>query len=111
MPKRRTEDVVHVVMTDHRIQRRPRPGDLLKPLKEKTDFEQVYRGPVVLYSPVPQADLYLVIAQVKHQANLTEGLRILEQALAHENPRFPEPWFELVYLAKRSANGNHHRRR
>src|SRR5690242_13695831 len=29
MPKRRTEDVVHVVMTDHYIQRRKPSGDLL----------------------------------------------------------------------------------
>ena len=34
MPRRRTQDVVRVVMTDHRIQRRPPPGDLLAPLAE-----------------------------------------------------------------------------
>ena len=34
MPRRRTQDVVHVVMTDHRIQRRPPPGDLLAPIAE-----------------------------------------------------------------------------
>lgn len=34
MPRRRTQDVVHVVMTDHRIQRRPPAGDLLAPLAE-----------------------------------------------------------------------------
>jgi predicted CXXCH cytochrome family protein len=34
MPARRTQDVVHVVMTDHRIQRRP-PGDLTAPLAER----------------------------------------------------------------------------
>jgi predicted CXXCH cytochrome family protein len=35
MPSRRTQDVVHVVMTDHRIQRRPPPGDLLAPFAER----------------------------------------------------------------------------
>jgi predicted CXXCH cytochrome family protein len=35
MPSRRTQDVVHVVMTDHRIQRRPPPGDPLAPLAER----------------------------------------------------------------------------
>jgi len=35
MPARRAQDVVHVVMTDHRIQRRPPPGDLLAPLAER----------------------------------------------------------------------------
>src|ERR1019366_3491603 len=34
MPRRRTQDVVRVVMTDHRIQRRPLPGDLLAPIPE-----------------------------------------------------------------------------
>ena len=35
MPRRRTQDVVRVVMTDHRIQRRPPPGDLLAPIAER----------------------------------------------------------------------------
>lgn len=35
MPRRRTQDVVRVVMTDHKIQRRPPAGDLLAPLKER----------------------------------------------------------------------------
>jgi len=35
MPKRRTQDVVHVVMTDHRITRRPPAGDLVAPLAER----------------------------------------------------------------------------
>jgi len=35
MPQRRTQDVVHVVMTDHKIQRRPPPGDLRAPLAER----------------------------------------------------------------------------
>ena len=51
MPKRRTEDVVHVVMTDHRIQRKRPYRDLLAPLREKTDEEQIYRGEVVPYYP------------------------------------------------------------
>ena len=35
MPKRRTEDVVQVVMTDHLIRRRPGGPELLAPLEEK----------------------------------------------------------------------------
>jgi tetratricopeptide (TPR) repeat protein len=34
MPKRRTQDVIHVTMTDHRIIRSPEGRDLLAPLKE-----------------------------------------------------------------------------
>ena len=48
MPKRRTEDVVHAVMTDHYIQRRKPARDLLEPLQE-SDFEAEgnYRGEVL----------------------------------------------------------------
>src|SRR5262249_13771957 len=35
MPRRRTEDVIHVVMTDHLIQRRPLSGDLTGELNER----------------------------------------------------------------------------
>jgi predicted CXXCH cytochrome family protein len=34
MPSRRAQDVVHVVMTDHKIQRRPPPGDPVAPMAE-----------------------------------------------------------------------------
>ena len=39
MPKRRAEDAVHTVMTDHYIQRRRPAGDLLAPRKESDNFE------------------------------------------------------------------------
>src|SRR5258708_4089223 len=50
MPKRRTDDVVHVVMTDHYIQRRKPAGDLLAPIAERRETDDTgYRGEVVLY--------------------------------------------------------------
>ena len=52
MPRRRTEDVVHVVMTDHLIQRRPPSGDLMAELAERHPTEaEEYRGEVVPYYP------------------------------------------------------------
>jgi tetratricopeptide (TPR) repeat protein len=66
MPKRRTDDVVHAVMTDHLIQRM-KPPDLLaeKPEQRQTDAT-AYRGEVVLYYPPalprPEDELYLAIA-------------------------------------------------
>jgi predicted CXXCH cytochrome family protein len=39
MPKRRTQDVIHAVMTDHYIRRRP-PADLLAPLSERQEFDR-----------------------------------------------------------------------
>ncbi|MBI1356375.1 MAG: tetratricopeptide repeat protein [Acidobacteria bacterium] len=102
MPLRRTEDVVHVAMTDHKIQRLPPPGDLLAPRREKTEAEQVYRGPVVQLYPPPGEDsdalagVYLALAQVKERADLAEGLPRLEQLLAAGAAAAPEPWFELA---------------
>jgi predicted CXXCH cytochrome family protein len=101
MPKRRTEDVVHVVMTDHQIQRRIPARDLLAPLHEKTDDEQTYRGEVVLYYPktgVEEAlrQIYLGIAQVKEKANLKMGVEMLKQGLLQAKVQAPEPYFELA---------------
>jgi predicted CXXCH cytochrome family protein len=49
MPKRRTDDVIHVVMTDHYIQRRKPARDLLAPLQERHVTEETaYHGPVIL---------------------------------------------------------------
>src|SRR5262249_41684821 len=67
MPKRRTEDAVHVVMTDHYIQRDKPAADLLAPRVEPDNYE--YRGQVVLYYPptlpsTPDNELYLALAQV-----------------------------------------------
>jgi Tfp pilus assembly protein PilF len=81
MPSRRTEDVIHVVMTDHNIQRRPPPGDLLAPLPEH-DFTS-YRGNVELYYPsnLPELEknLYLGIAHIAQEANIAHGVDLLNQ--------------------------------
>ena len=74
MPKRRTDDVVHVVMTDHYIQRRRPVRDLLAPRAEKIETdENAYKGPVDLYYPrslqdAAQQELYLAVAQVRQGA-------------------------------------------
>ena len=101
MPARRTEDVVHVVMTDHRIQRRKPRQDLLAPLREKTDEEQTYRGDVVLYYPKndlegPLRDVYLGIAQVKEKANLKRGVSMLQRALDKAKTPHAEPYEVLA---------------
>jgi tetratricopeptide (TPR) repeat protein len=72
MQKRRTEDVVHAVMTDHWIQRRLPPGNPLAELSERHGEAAEYRGEVVPYypSPLPQTgesahDLALYLAVAK----------------------------------------------
>jgi len=96
MPKRRTEDVVHAVMTDHHIQRRSPRRHLEASLKED---HRPYRGEVVRYfeasagGSVP--DLYWGVAQVKQHSNL-KALAIFQAAVETQQPAFAEPWVELA---------------
>jgi len=91
MPKRRTEDVVHVAMTDHLIQRRKPSGDLLAARSEIPADAHPYRGPVLRYdlaspAPRPEDQLYLAIAQVSEQSNLSGGIPQLETAIREFRP-------------------------
>ncbi len=110
MPKRRAEDAVHTVMTDHYIQRRRPAGDLLAPRKESDNFEQgAYRGEVVSYYPVapaptPTNELYLAVAQVQQGSNLTAGIARLEQAIGRHKPARAEFYYELARAHGKSSN-------
>ncbi len=80
MPKRRTDDVVQAVMTDHYIQRKKPSRDLLAPLVEHHGAdEKVYRGEVVLYYPpsLPSGavtELYLAAAQRNSRQRLAAAV-------------------------------------
>ena len=93
MPKRRTDDAVHVVMTDHRIVRRPPPGDLLADKQEMQESSATsYRGEVVPYypeHPTATADnlLYMAVAQIVDRSNLEAGLRRLSDLIEKYHPR------------------------
>jgi predicted CXXCH cytochrome family protein len=97
MPRRRTEDVIHVAMTDHLIQRQRPPGDLLAARQET---REVYRGPVVLYYPAAlprtaEGELYLAVAQVKQSSNLKAGIAQLRRAIETHKPTRAEWYIEL----------------
>jgi predicted CXXCH cytochrome family protein len=102
MPRRRTEDVVHVVATDHYIQRRKPAGDLLAEIAERHETESNgYRGPVVLYYPerLPHSaenDLDVAIGQVKQGSNLTDGIAQLAAAIERYKPARAEYYLELA---------------
>lgn len=101
MPKRRTDDLVHVVMTDHWIQRRPPARDLLADIPERRQSEATaYRGEVRLYYPSspPRAEdeLYLAIAQVSQKSNLTAGIERLSKALEKYRPAPAEYSLQLA---------------
>jgi predicted CXXCH cytochrome family protein len=100
MPKRRTDDVIHAVMTDHYIQRRPPGRDLLAPLQELHEDQTAYRGEVVLYypkalTPGPESELHLAVAQVKEGSNVRNGILQLRRAIETHRPAQPEFYFEL----------------
>jgi predicted CXXCH cytochrome family protein len=91
MPKRRTDDVVHVVMTDHLIQRHKPAGDLLAPKAEVIESAGEHQTAVVPYYPAPLADtpenaLYTAVAQVRNGRNLAEGLPRLASLLEQYHP-------------------------
>ncbi len=97
MPRRRTEDVIHVAMTDHLIQRQRPPGDLLAARQET---REAYRGPVVPYYPVAlprtaEGELYLAVAQVKQSSNLKAGIAQLRRAIETYRPARAEWYIEL----------------
>ncbi len=101
MPKRRTEDIVHIVMTDHLIQRKPPAGDLLADLPEHhEDARTSYHGEVVPAYPNPLPNttenrFYLALAQIRDQANLA-ALPAYKQELTALNLTRPEPYLELA---------------
>jgi predicted CXXCH cytochrome family protein len=91
MPKRRTDDVVHVVMTDHLIQRHKPAGDLLAPKAEVIEPAAEYQTAVAPYYPAPLAStpenaLYTAVAQVRDRRNLKEGLPQLAILLERYHP-------------------------
>ncbi|MBI1358120.1 MAG: tetratricopeptide repeat protein [Acidobacteria bacterium] len=89
MPARRTDDVVHAVMTDHRIQKRPAKG-LLAPKRERTPKETAYHGEVVPLLPKNPPEEYRALAQVAQGSNVEAGLPVLARAA-----KAPETFYEL----------------
>jgi tetratricopeptide (TPR) repeat protein len=102
MPQRRTEDVVHAVMTDHLIQRRPPPSNEL--LAERQEVSETpanaYHGEVKRYplnseSPGQTDEIYESLAQVIDSSNLEAGIPRLEEAIRNQHPDQPNFFIEL----------------
>jgi len=94
MPKRRTQDVVHVVMTDHKISRRSDTAGLLAPRQEREPvIENVeLAGPDILPA---DREVYRVIAAMRAGSG-QEAARRLEQLLAATASPDIEPYFDLA---------------
>jgi tetratricopeptide (TPR) repeat protein len=99
MQKRRTEDAVHVVMTDHRIHKLPLRGNPLAPLAERHDR---FSGPVKLLYPLQLPDtaenrIYLALGKGDATA--------LRAALADQPPRFGELYLRFGELLRKERRG------
>jgi Tfp pilus assembly protein PilF len=96
MPRRRTEDVVHVVMTDHLIQRTT-PRD---PLAMLPETDSAYHGDLALYDPpqLPPAerDFYLGAALARDGVDRRRGIGLLEAAIARAKPVPLQAYVELA---------------
>ena len=92
MPKRRTDDAVHIVMTDHYIQRRKPAGDLLAEKAERSGTPATaYRGEVLPYYPpdlraTGENALYRALAQIRDGSNLKDGLPQLASLVEKYRP-------------------------
>jgi predicted CXXCH cytochrome family protein len=108
MPKRRTDEAVHIVMTDHLIRRRQlTTGD---PLAEKDVSSETpaapYRGEVVPYYPAqlpatPDNALDVAVAQLRDRSNLQAGLPRLAALIEKYRPQAAGYYADLAdgYLA------------
>jgi tetratricopeptide (TPR) repeat protein len=90
MPKQRTKDVVHAVMTDHWIRTKPPAMDPDVAIAEPHGGEIMYRGEVLPYYPQGRPpgrfeELYLALAQVREGNNLERGVPRLQAAI-ERNP-------------------------
>jgi Flp pilus assembly protein TadD len=92
MPRRRTDDAVHIVMTDHKIVRTKPAGDLLADKTEVSESAATsYRGEVAWYYPSKTAAagrdaLYVALAQVTDRSNLNAGLIRLATLIGQLHP-------------------------
>ncbi len=91
MPKRRTDDAIHIVMTDHFIRRTP-PANPLAPKSEYYESDaNSYKGAVLPYypaklSPTPENLLDVAVAQVRDGSNRKEGIPQLAELLRKYQP-------------------------
>lgn len=110
MPKRRAEDAVHVVVTDHTIPRLLPDQDPLRPQDELENARRaVYRGQVVPFYPPdfpssPEDSLYLALAQIRDEANLAPGVTALEKAIEQVETRDSYYYFELGKAQLKTGN-------
>ena len=95
MPKRRTEGSVHIVLTDHYIQRVRPSRDLRAAFSEKLQNED--RTPVQIFyptsMPTTREELLLAVARVNDEG--IDGIGQLKSKIDQLRPSWPEPYVAL----------------
>jgi Flp pilus assembly protein TadD len=95
MPKRRTEGSVHIVLTDHYIQRVRPSRDLRAPFPEPHPAED--HTPVRIFYPESQPtareELLLAVARVNDVG--IDGIGQLRAQIDRQHPQWPEPYVAL----------------
>lgn len=88
MPKRRTQDVVHVVMTDHFIRRMPGGAELLAKRDEREpNIDRVETND----------ELYSTVALVRATGGASAAsVKKLEELMSARKPEELEPWLDLA---------------
>jgi len=98
MPKRRTDDVVQVVMTDHKIQRKKPDRDLIAEMPERLDNKE--HAKIVAYDPKlgrsPEDQLYLAVAQVRELGKINSGISRLSELIDQYHPDRADYYVELA---------------
>ncbi len=104
MPKRRTDDTVHVVMTDHFIQRTEPKRDLLAPLAEAVVPIRAVTNVALYYPEKPPATPAAEIAVAEAQVKNDQGMERLRTLLEKYQPSVPEPYLALAQEYERQGN-------
>jgi predicted CXXCH cytochrome family protein len=108
MPKRRTDDAVHVVMTDHYIQRNKPDRDLLATQPEVLNKAGSTPGITLYYPPqLPasgRSELYLALAEVKDGSTGQNGIARLQKAILQYSPSEPEFYYELAFAYSKAGH-------
>lgn len=96
MPRRRTEDVVHVTMTDHRIPRVP-PADPLAPLAEREpEIDDVTFLEPASAPPGLEGDVYRTVTVLRATPRSTAARAHMEKILPAADLESPVPWLDLI---------------
>ncbi|WP_321342678.1 tetratricopeptide repeat protein [Breoghania sp.] len=98
MPERRTQDVIEVTMTDHRITRDPGPGDLTAPLEKRVNE---VAGIEMLRAHAGLSDQEALMARAMGVLQYTVGKAgyaadALASVLDAAPMRYFEPWYALA---------------